>query len=47
MTAFPTTARVVITGGGVVGASGLYHLATAGWSNCVLLERNELTAGST
>ena len=40
-------ARVVIIGGGVVGASCLYHLARAGWSDCLLLERNELTAGST
>ncbi|MCC0014732.1 MAG: FAD-dependent oxidoreductase [Rhodobiaceae bacterium] len=44
---FPTHARVVIIGGGVVGASALYHLALAGWSDCVLLEKNELTAGST
>ncbi len=44
---FPTTARVVIIGGGVVGTSGLYHLARAGWSDAVLLEKNELTAGST
>ncbi|MCB1366220.1 MAG: FAD-dependent oxidoreductase [Rhodobacteraceae bacterium] len=44
---FPTTARVVIIGGGVVGASALYHLAKAGWADCVLLEKNELTAGST
>ncbi|MDQ2090424.1 GcvT family protein [Marimonas arenosa] len=43
----PTTARVVIIGGGVVGTSSLYHLAKAGWSDCVLLEKNELTAGST
>ena len=47
MTDFPTTARVVIIGGGAVGASGLYHLAKAGWTDCVLLEKNELTAGST
>lgn len=47
MTDFPTTARVVIIGGGAVGCSALYHLARAGWSDCVLLERNELTAGST
>lgn len=44
---FPTTARVVIIGGGAVGASSLYHLAQAGWTDCVLLEKNELTAGST
>ncbi|NAZ36556.1 FAD-dependent oxidoreductase [Rubellimicrobium sp. CFH 75288] len=43
----PPRARVVIIGGGVVGVSALYHLARAGWTDCVLLERNELTAGST
>ncbi len=47
MTGFPTTARVVIIGGGAVGVSSLYHLARAGWTDCVLLEKNELTAGST
>ncbi|MCA0873637.1 FAD-dependent oxidoreductase [Seohaeicola saemankumensis] len=47
MTQFPTQARVVIIGGGAVGASSLYHLALAGWTDCVLLEKNELTAGST
>ncbi|KPP89039.1 MAG: dimethylglycine dehydrogenase [Rhodobacteraceae bacterium HLUCCA08] len=43
---FPTRTRVVIIGGGVVGASCAYHIARAGWE-CVLLEKNELTAGST
>jgi len=47
MSDFPTTAQVVIIGGGVVGTSTLYHLAKQGWKNCVLLEKNELTAGST
>ena len=47
MADFPKTARVVIIGGGAVGASSLYHLAKAGWTDCVLLEKNELTAGST
>ena len=47
MSNFPSTARVVIIGGGAVGASALYHLAKAGWTDCVLLEKNELTAGST
>ena len=47
MSSMPTTARVVIIGGGVVGTSSLYHLAKAGWTDCVLLEKNELTAGST
>jgi dimethylglycine dehydrogenase len=47
MAEFPTSARVVIIGGGAIGASVLYHLARAGWSDCVLLEKSELTAGST
>ena len=42
-----THARVVVIGGGVVGVSTLYHLAHKGWSDVVLLERAELTAGST
>ncbi len=42
-----TTARVVVIGGGVVGVSTLYHLAKMGWSDCVLIERKELTSGST
>ena len=42
-----TTARVVIIGGGVVGTSVLYHLAKAGWSDVLLLEKSELTSGST
>ncbi|MGI9476625.1 MAG: GcvT family protein, partial [Hyphomicrobiaceae bacterium] len=47
MADLPSTARVVIIGGGAVGVSGLYHLAKAGWTDCVLLEKNELTSGST
>jgi dimethylglycine dehydrogenase len=47
MADIPTTARVVIIGGGAVGASALYHLALKGWTDCVLLEKNELTSGST
>lgn len=39
-------ARVVVIGGGVVGCSILFHLARFGWQDCVLLERNELTSGS-
>ena len=42
-----STARVVVIGGGVVGVSTLYHLAKMGWSDCVLIERKELTSGST
>ena len=40
-------ARVVIIGGGAMGVSALYHLASKGWSDVVLVEKNELTAGST
>ncbi len=40
-------ARAVVIGGGVVGVSTLYHLAKKGWSDVVLLERKELTSGST
>ena len=39
-------ARVVVIGGGVVGCSILFHLAKMGWKDVVLLERNELTSGS-
>ena len=47
MAELPSTARVVIIGGGAVGTSALYHLVEAGWSDCLLLEKAELTAGST
>ena len=40
-------ARVVIVGGGIVGVSTLYHLTRLGWSDCMLLEKSVLTAGST
>jgi len=39
--------RVVVVGGGIVGAAVLYHLCKLGWTNVVLLERKQLTAGST
>jgi len=42
-----STARVVIIGGGVAGCSALYHLAKRGWTDCVLVELDELTSGST
>ncbi|MEO1539231.1 MAG: FAD-dependent oxidoreductase [Pseudomonadota bacterium] len=42
-----THARAVVVGGGAVGTSIAYHLAKAGWSDVVLLERDELTSGST
>ena len=40
-------AQVVVIGGGVVGCSVLFHLAKHGWTDVVLLERDELTSGST
>ena len=42
-----THAQAVVIGGGVIGCSILYHLAKAGWTDVVLLERDELTSGST
>lgn len=42
-----SSARVVVIGGGVVGAGTLYHLAKKGWSDVVMIERKELTSGST
>ena len=47
MGGLPDEAQVVVIGGGVVGASVLYHLTQAGWTDVVLIERRELTAGST
>jgi dimethylglycine dehydrogenase len=42
-----THTRVAVIGGGVVGASVLYHLTKAGWRDVMLIERGELTSGST
>ncbi|MEM7742586.1 MAG: FAD-dependent oxidoreductase [Pseudomonadota bacterium] len=42
-----TQARVVVVGGGVVGCSVLYHLTKMGWTDICLIERSELTSGST
>ncbi|MGX0978223.1 glycine cleavage system aminomethyltransferase T/glycine/D-amino acid oxidase-like deaminating enzyme [Roseovarius sp. MBR-51] len=47
MTDLPTQARVVIIGGGVVGCSVAYHLTKLGWRDVVLLERKQLTSGTT
>ena len=47
MSTLPTSARVVIIGGGVIGCSVAYHLAKAGWTDVVLLERKRLTSGTT
>ena len=42
-----THVRVLVIGGGVVGVSTLYHLTRKGWTDVALIERTELTAGST
>jgi dimethylglycine dehydrogenase len=42
-----SSARAVVIGGGVVGASTLYHLAKIGWNDVMLIEKSELTSGST
>ena len=42
-----TSVRAVVIGGGVVGASALYHLAKIGWTDVMLIEKSELTSGST
>ena len=47
MVLVPTKARAVIIGGGVVGCSVAYHLAKLGWKDVVLLERKQLTSGTT
>ena len=47
MAALPAKARAVIIGGGVSGCSVAYHLAKLGWTDVVLLERKQLTSGTT
>jgi 4-methylaminobutanoate oxidase (formaldehyde-forming) len=47
MTVLPSSARVVIIGGGISGCSVAYHLAKLGWTDIVLLERKKLTSGTT
>ncbi len=42
-----TQARVLVIGGGIVGCSTLYHLTQMGWRDVMLVERDELTSGST
>ena len=43
----PTNAKVVVIGGGIAGCSVAYHLAKYGWKDTVLLERDQLTSGTT
>ena len=43
----PTTAKVVVIGGGIAGCSVAYHLAKLGWKDTILLERDQLTSGTT
>ena len=47
METLPKQTQVVIVGGGVIGCSVAYHLTRLGWSDIVLLERKELTCGTT
>jgi sarcosine dehydrogenase len=47
MTSLPSHARAVIVGGGIMGCSVAYHLACEGWRDVVLLERKQLSSGST
>ena len=47
MTDLPSSARVVIVGGGIVGCSVAYHLGRMGWTDVLLLEQGRLTSGST
>jgi sarcosine dehydrogenase len=47
VTELPTSARAVVIGGGIVGCSTAYHLAKLGWTDTVLVERHQLTSGST
>ncbi|MFC7054038.1 FAD-dependent oxidoreductase [Hansschlegelia quercus] len=47
MTELPSSAKVVVIGGGIVGCSTAYHLGKMGWTDVLLLERDKLTSGST
>ena len=47
MSNFPSTCKAVVIGGGVAGTSCAYHLAKYGWKNVILLERDQLTSGTT
>ena len=43
----PSSTKVVVVGGGVIGCSVAYHLTKFGWNDVVLLERDQLTSGTT
>ena len=43
----PTNTKVVVIGGGIAGCSVAYHLAKYGWKDTILLERDQLTSGTT
>ena len=47
MKSLPTSSKVVVVGGGVIGCSVAYHLAKFGWKDTILLERDQLTSGTT
>jgi glycine/D-amino acid oxidase-like deaminating enzyme len=47
LTELPSRVRVVIIGGGVIGASVAYHLTELGWSDVLLLEQGQLACGTT
>ena len=44
---YPSSTKVVVVGGGVIGSSVAYHLTKFGWKDVVLLERDQLTSGTT
>ena len=44
---YPSSSKVVVIGGGVIGCSVAYHLTKFGWNDVVLLERDQLTSGTT
>ena len=47
MNKIPKNTKVVVIGGGVIGCSVAYHLAKFGWKDVILLERDQLTSGTT